>query len=124
MVVGFEDNMQICCAGEEFVVVRGDQRARRVSVGSEGPVGAQLDQQPVAMSRYGGVGGRVDADELAVAQLVDLVVEEVEARLSNVRSKPGVRSLAAATITSCSPAEQGLGIVERRSPSQRLTSRG
>ena len=28
MLVGFEDDMEIGCAGEEFVVVRGDQRAR------------------------------------------------------------------------------------------------
>ena len=78
VVVGFEDDVKIRCACEEFVVVGGDQRPRPVRAGAGVPVGAQLDQQPVAVNRHGRVGGRVDADELAVAQLVDLVVEEVD----------------------------------------------
>ena len=78
MRVGFEDDLQLCCAGEEFVVVGGQQRARHILGRARVPVGAQFDQQPVAMHRYGGVGRCVDADQLAAAQFIDLVVEEID----------------------------------------------
>ena len=78
MLIGLEHHVQLCCAGEEFVVVSGQQRARGVARAAGEPVGAQLDQQPLPVHRQGRVGGCVDADQLVTAQLVHLVVEEVD----------------------------------------------
>ena len=69
------------------------------------------------MGRHRGVGGRVDSDELAVAQLVDLVIEEVDGAaqhspLEARRAVPRRRD----DHVGARPAEQGLGIVEWRSP--------
>jgi hypothetical protein len=55
---------------------------RRIRAAAGGPVGTQLDQQPLPVHRNRCVGGCLDADQLRVfweaPQLVDLVVEEVD----------------------------------------------
>ena len=80
--VGSEHHMQSRCAGEEFVVVRGEQRAGPVllDTGLEAvvPIGAQLDEEPAAVDGDARVGGGVDPDQFVTAKLVDLFVEEVE----------------------------------------------
>ena len=59
-------------------MVGGQQRARGVGGATDIPVGAQLDQDPIAVQRHTGVGGRVDASQLRAAQLIELVVPEVD----------------------------------------------
>ena len=116
MFVGLEYHPQFCCAGEEFVVVGSQQRAGRV-VGATGePVGAQFDQQPVAVHRDGGIRRRVDADELAAAQLVHLVVEEVDGAAQH-RQLEAWRAVhpRCDDDVGASGAEQRLGILERLS---------
>ena len=116
VLVGLEDDLQI------RLCRRGIRRSRRPAAsppdscaGPDVPVGAQLDQQPVAVHRHGGVGGRVDADQLAAAQLVDLVVEEVDrpAEHRPLEARRAVHRRRDDHI-GARPAEQRLGVGERR----------
>ena len=78
VLVWLEHHPQFRCAGEEFVMVGGQQRARGVGGVTDGPIAAQLDQDPLAVQRHTGVGGCVDASQLRASQLVQLVVPEVD----------------------------------------------
>ncbi len=78
VLVGLEYHPQFRCAGEEFVVVGRQQRTRGVCRVADIPIGAQLDQYPLAVYRHARVGGRVDANQFQAPQFVDLFVPEVE----------------------------------------------
>ena len=78
VLVRLEHHTQFRCAGEKFVVLGRQQRARGIGSACHGPIGAQLDQNPIAVQRHTGVGGRVDTNQLRVAQLEELVVPEVD----------------------------------------------
>ncbi len=126
VLVGLENDVQIALCR------RGIRRSRRPAVSRrryasrpDVPVGAQLDQQPVAVNRHGGIGRRVDADELAVAQLVDLVVEEVDGAAAGASARsPASGPATPRRPRRCSPlnsvSASSSGVPRR----QRLTSRG
>ena len=73
-----EHHAQVGGAVEEALVVCREQGAGRIGARTPVVVGAQLDQEPFAVHREAGVGRRVDPDQLTGAQLVNLVVEEVD----------------------------------------------
>ena len=127
MVVGFEDDMEIRCAGEEFVVVGGDQRARRISGRSPvyQSVRSSISSQSRCADTVASVGASMRMNSPSRSS-IDLVVEEVDRRgCSSVRSKPGVRSLDAATMTSVGDALNSVSaFVERRAATPALDQPG
>src|SRR5204862_409471 len=79
VLVRLEYHLQFPCAADEFVVLGGQQGAGAVGGSVDGPVGAQVEQQPLAVDRHAAeVGGHVDRDQVRAPQLVPLPVPEVE----------------------------------------------
>ena len=67
-----EQHVEAACSLQERLEIGRDQGAGRIGLAADRPVGAQLQQQPLAMQRRPGIVGLLDLDELAVAAQEEL----------------------------------------------------